>query len=271
MTKRSLLINATIAAIAIASGNALAQSDGASPGSGGGMPPAELSPPAAGEGAAPPADPGAGNPGAGNAGLERRDRGAETGMPGEDGARGRDWAGSKADPEKRDRDGSASKGAAETTKKRDAATGEAARDDNGARGDKAARGDTPKSAEKPNMGWKKDAGDASSGRDAATGASEGAEGRDHAPSGSVTQLSGEKRTKVQSAFRSHRSGAVAKDIDIDLNIGVMVPRTVVLTAVPDDVVVIVPEYRRYKYFVFDDKVIIVDPDTFAIVDILILA
>lgn len=94
MTKRSLLISATIAAIAIASGNALAQSEG-------GMPPAELSPPAAGGGgAAPSADPGAANPGAGNAGLERGDRGSDAAMPGENRAGGRDWAGSKGDPDK---------------------------------------------------------------------------------------------------------------------------------------------------------------------------
>jgi hypothetical protein len=36
-------------------------------------------------------------------------------------------------------------------------------------------------------------------------------------------------------------------------------------------VVIVPAYRRYKYFIYDDKVVIVDPGTLAIIDVLILA
>ncbi len=35
--------------------------------------------------------------------------------------------------------------------------------------------------------------------------------------------------------------------------------------------IIVPDYRRYKYFIFEDKVVIVDPGTFEIVDVLILA
>jgi len=107
--------------------------------------------------------------------------------------------------------------------------------------------------------------------DASTGASEGTAGHESKPSGSVTELSGEKRTKVQSAFRSHKSEAVVKDIHINIGVGVAVPRSVALYAVPEDVVVIVPEYRRYKYFIYDDKVVIVDPGTFAIVDILILA
>jgi hypothetical protein len=64
---------------------------------------------------------------------------------------------------------------------------------------------------------------------------------------------------------------VVKDIDIDVSVGVAVPRTVSLYAVPEEVVVIVPDYRRYKYFIYEDKVVIVDPATFEIVDILILA
>jgi hypothetical protein len=64
---------------------------------------------------------------------------------------------------------------------------------------------------------------------------------------------------------------VVKDIDIDVSVGVAVPRTVSLYVVPEEVVVIVPDYRRYKYFIYEDKVVIVDPATFEIVDILILA
>ena len=49
------------------------------------------------------------------------------------------------------------------------------------------------------------------------------------------------------------------------------PRSVSLYAVPEEVVIIVPEYRRYKFFIFGDKVVIVDPGTYKIVDVLILA
>ncbi|WP_171946506.1 DUF1236 domain-containing protein [Hyphomicrobium sp. CS1GBMeth3] len=160
-------------------------------------------------------------------------------------------------------DGARSGGSADAQKGRDDAattgesSGEAGRD-----GSKSA--DDRKERSKESAEDRKPEGSATS------GASEGTAGTD-SPKGSVTQLSGEKRTKVQSAFRSHKSEAVVKDISIDLNIGVSVPRSVTLYTVPQEVIVIVPEYRRYKYFIFEDKVVIVDPDTLAIVDILIVA
>ncbi|MDQ8700204.1 DUF1236 domain-containing protein [Hyphomicrobium sp. LHD-15] len=107
-------------------------------------------------------------------------------------------------------------------------------------------------------------------RSAASGRSEGTEGRGDQPGGSVTQLSSEQRTQVQSSFRSHKSDATVKDIDVRINVGVVVPRTVVLYAVPADVVVIVPSYRSYKYFIVDDQVVIVDPVTYAIIDVIVL-
>ena len=49
------------------------------------------------------------------------------------------------------------------------------------------------------------------------------------------------------------------------------PRSVRLHTVPSDIIAIVPDYRAYEYFIYDNKVVIVDPDTFEIVDIIILA
>ncbi|MBN8913190.1 MAG: DUF1236 domain-containing protein [Rhizobiales bacterium] len=130
----------------------------------------------------------------------------------------------------------------------------------------------PRSADKEKAGKRsKDAADdASRHGNASSGASEGAEGKDHRPTDSVTKLTGEKRSKAQSAFRSHRSEAVVKDVNIDVSVGVVVPRTVRLYAVPEDVIVIAPEYRSYKYFIYEDKVVIVDPATYDIIDVLIL-
>jgi hypothetical protein len=163
----------------------------------------------------------------------------------------RDKAGDTAKSEKADPNkGSSSTGASEGTAGRDAADAK----------NKSEKGSKDAADSKP---MNKDG--------ASTGASEGATGNDSKPSGSVAQLSGEKRTKVQSAFRSHRSEAVVKDINVDVNVGVAVPRSVSLYAVPEEVVIIVPEYRRYRYFIFDDKVVIVDPGTYEIVDVLILA
>ena len=108
-------------------------------------------------------------------------------------------------------------------------------------------------------------------RNSATGKSS-AEGRSTGEEGaaSSSNLTGEKRTQVQKAFSSHRSDAKA-DIDIDVSVGVAIPRRVHLVAIPEDIVVIVPAWRRYKYIVVKDTICIVDPDTYEIVDVLVLA
>lgn len=248
MTKTSLLLCTSIAAISLASG-AFAQNERMSPGAAGGAPAAkEMAPPSGAEMPASRAQPGASDS------VGERGPAAEKGNrldrpEAQDRSGKRDNAGDTAKSQNGTRDGSASTGASEGSSGRDGAT---AKD----------KSDTSKDA----------ADSKSTSKDgASSGASEGTAGTDAKPSGSVTQLSGEKRTKVQSAFRSHRSEAVVKDIDINVSVGVAVPRSVTLYAVPEEVVVIVPEYRRYKYFIFGDKVVIVDPGTYEIVDVLILA
>ena len=87
--------------------------------------------------------------------------------------------------------------------------------------------------------------------------------------GKIGQLEPQKRTKVLSTFSRHRRDA-GVSVNINFGVGVAVPRSVRLVTIPQDIVVLVPEYRRYRYFISDDRVCIVDPDTFVIVDVIIL-
>jgi hypothetical protein len=82
-------------------------------------------------------------------------------------------------------------------------------------------------------------------------------------------LSQEQRTKVQGSFAKHRRKSA--NVNITVNVGVAVPRSVQLYAIPADIVVIVPAYRRYRYFIVGDRVCIVDPDTYEIVEIIVIA
>ena len=74
---------------------------------------------------------------------------------------------------------------------------------------------------------------------------------------------------MQGSFAKHRGKSA--NVNISVNVGVAVPRTVELYAIPADIVVIVPTYRRYRYFVVGDRVCIVDPATYEIVEIIIIA
>lgn len=239
MKKISLLLCLSVAALSLATGSALAQSERTAPGGGAG----------GGAGAAERAGPPSGAEGGGRMEsgkgerMERMDDSGRSAGEAPRGERGKSEARDESSPSKKHGDTAKS-------------------DDMKSKGD-AKHKDAADSGSKAS-GSKKEGS-------AATGASEGTSGADKSPSGSVTQLSGEQRTKAQSAFRSHKSEAVVKDIDISINVGVAVPRSVTLYAVPEDVVIIVPAYKRYKYFIYDDKVVIVDPGTYEIIDVLILA
>ena len=50
------------------------------------------------------------------------------------------------------------------------------------------------------------------------------------------------------------------------------PRSVHLYPIPEDIIVIVPDYRGYDYIMLDDdRVAIVDPETYEVVDIIEIA
>lgn len=105
----------------------------------------------------------------------------------------------------------------------------------------------------------------------ATGASEGTEGKAGRPRGSVANITSEQRTKIKSVFENHHV-APARDIGVAVNVGVVIPRSVHVYPIPEDIVTIVPDYSGYDYFMIDDShVAIVDPDTLEVVDIIVIA
>jgi hypothetical protein len=116
--------------------------------------------------------------------------------------------------------------------------------------------------------------------DASKGAAEGqaadddraVEGKGAGEEGAAgaVQLSTEQRTQVKEAFAGHKTEAKV-DLDVDVAVGVALPRRVHLVAIPEDVIVIVPAWRRYRYFIVDDVLCIVDPDTYLIVEVILLA
>lgn len=58
-------------------------------------------------------------------------------------------------------------------------------------------------------------------------------------------------------------------IDFDINVGIAVPRTIVLNPLPIEVYEVVPDYRGYSYFVLSDgTIVIVNPGSLQIVYVL---
>jgi hypothetical protein len=66
----------------------------------------------------------------------------------------------------------------------------------------------------------------------------------------------EQRTRIRE--RVIARGPHARNINISLNVGVVVPASVEIVVVPEEIVEVYPNYRGYFYFVYNDEIIIVD-------------
>ena len=103
-----------------------------------------------------------------------------------------------------------------------------------------------------------------------TGASEGTEGRSERR-GSIASVTSEQKTRIKTVFSRHHVEP-ARNLNVAVNVGVALPRSVHLYPIPEDIIVIVPDYRGYDYIMLDDdRVAIVDPETYEVVDIIEIA
>lgn len=149
---------------------------------------------------------------------------------------------------------------------------ESARDEApGQKKDSNASTDDGKSGQKQNRA---DDADGLKKNGANNGASEGTSGKsgsvDKSQGKNIAEIPQEKKSQVRSAFSKHRVEP-AKGLNISVNVGVAVPRSVRLYSVPQDIIVIYPAYSSYRYFVIDDRICIVDPDTYEIVEVIVIA
>jgi hypothetical protein len=80
-------------------------------------------------------------------------------------------------------------------------------------------------------------------------------------------LSSEQKTRIHSVVLRERSARVDR-VDFTISVGTRVPRTVHVFDIPSEIVVIVPQYRGFKYIVVRDELIILDPDTLEIVAVI---
>jgi len=57
-------------------------------------------------------------------------------------------------------------------------------------------------------------------------------------------------------------------VNFNIAVGTVVPRTVHFVAVPETLVRIHPAWRGYRYFVVEEEIVIVEPDTLKIVAVI---
>jgi Protein of unknown function (DUF1236) len=95
-----------------------------------------------------------------------------------------------------------------------------------------------------------------------------AAGTERSGSSQRVQLTEEKRTNIHQTILKERNVNRATNVNFSINVGTRVPRSVRLEVLPASVITIVPEYRSYRYFVVDDQICIVEPSTYAIVEVI---
>ena len=86
------------------------------------------------------------------------------------------------------------------------------------------------------------------------------------PSARVS-LSQDQRTRVRERLSSRREARVT-NVYFSIIIGTRVPRDFRVQAVPNDILVIVPQYRGYRYFIVEERVVIVHPQRYEIVEVI---
>ena len=84
---------------------------------------------------------------------------------------------------------------------------------------------------------------------------------------SNTQLTSEQRTKISTVVKSHSEARVT-NVNFAVSVGTVVPRTVKIVALPEEVIVIHPAWRGYRFFIVNDQIVIVEPDTLRIVAVI---
>jgi hypothetical protein len=95
-----------------------------------------------------------------------------------------------------------------------------------------------------------------------------ARSKDSQRDGDRVNLSQDQRTQVRTRLSSHREARVT-NVNFSINIGTRVPRDFrAVHVIPNDIVAIVPQYRGYRYFIYEERVVIIHPQRYEIVEVI---
>ena len=79
-------------------------------------------------------------------------------------------------------------------------------------------------------------------------------------------LTTEQKTTIRNTVIN--TGPKVTNVNFDIKVGVVVPRTVRVAPLPATIIEIEPSWRGYMYFVYADEIIVVEPGTLRIVAVL---
>ncbi|VUD71413.1 hypothetical protein MET9862_01995 [Methylobacterium symbioticum] len=83
----------------------------------------------------------------------------------------------------------------------------------------------------------------------------------------MNRLDTAKRTEFRQSITRTGVSRVS-NVNFSLNVGTAIPRSVSLHRLPPAIVSIVPAYEGYSFILVRDDIVIIDPDTYEIVDVI---
>lgn len=81
-------------------------------------------------------------------------------------------------------------------------------------------------------------------------------------------LSTEQRTKIRTTVLKERNAPRVSRVNFNVSVGTRVPTSVHVVTVPQSVVQIYPQWSGYLYFIVNDRIVIIEPDTHEIVAVI---
>jgi hypothetical protein len=98
---------------------------------------------------------------------------------------------------------------------------------------------------------------------------QGATTNERAGGAANVSLNEQQRTQIRDTVINSRSTPRVSNVDFSVNVGTVVPRGYIhLVRVPETLIRIEPRWRHYLYFVFNNEIVIVEPRTMRIVQVL---
>jgi hypothetical protein len=85
--------------------------------------------------------------------------------------------------------------------------------------------------------------------------------------GAGGKLSTEQRTEITTVIKSQHVQP-ATNVNFSISVGTRVPRNVGFHPLPAEIVTIYPEWRGYEFFLVNNQIIVVNPRTLEIVDVI---
>ena len=100
-----------------------------------------------------------------------------------------------------------------------------------------------------------------------TGQSKQQTGQGQTSTGSAS-LNTEQRTRIRETVLRGGNVNRVSNVNFNISVGTVVPRSVHLVAVPSTIVEVHPAWRGFLYFVVNDEIVIVEPGTLRIVAVI---